>query len=307
MESHSRIVLITGGSGLLGKALTSTLQAAGYRVRWLVRNPSAAALPAGVEAFRWSVTEQHVDPASLTDVFAVVHLAGENVGEGRWTPWRKQRILDSRIKGTEVLSRALDQHGTSVRVVLAASATGFYGPHAPHEIQTESSAAGTDFLAQVTQAWESATARLGQGRRLVQFRIGVVLSRDGGALPKMAKPIRLGAGAALGSGEQMMSWIHIGDLCRMFRFGLEHDTLSGICNAVSPEAVSNKQFTRILARHLHRPLLLPPVPAFVLRLALGEMSTIVLDGCAVSPARIQQSGFDFEFPTTEEAVRDLVD
>lgn len=306
MSAEISNVVITGGSGLVGKALTDMLIKAGYGVRWLVRNPQSKSIPAEVKAFRWSPSEGYCDPAVWTNTHTLIHLAGENVGAGRWTADRKKKILDSRVEGTQVLKQALDQHGAGVQTVIAASATGYYGNQPAGTLLSEDAPQGDDFLSHVTAAWEAETAKLGLGRRLVQLRIGVVLSPSGGALEKMAAPVRLVMGAPLGSGEQMMSWIHIHDLCRMILFGMEHVEMAGMYNAVAPQAVSNRLFTRALAKALHKPLWLPPVPAFVLRLILGEMSAIVLDGASVDPSRILSAGFRFEYDALDRALEDLL-
>ena len=290
---------------MLGSHLTRFLLKKGCEVVWLVRDPAKVHFT-GVKAFRWSLHEDFIDPAALDQVDAVVHLAGANVGESRWTAKRKKEILESRTQGTALLARALDTIPNQVRVVVSASATGFYGNHPAGMVMQEIAPPGQDFLASVTAAWESAAARLKSAeRRLVMLRLGVVLSTEGGAVPKLALPIRLMAGAPVGSGKQMISWIHAEDACAMVAFAIENHSLQGICNAAAPEAVSNTDFTRALARSLRKPLWLPNVPAFMLRLLLGEMSDVVLGGVAVSSEKIQQAGFHFSFPSLTLALSDL--
>jgi len=299
-------VLITGGSGLLGKRLTALLQEHGHHVRWLVRNPSGANLPSGVAAFRWSLNNGYVDPAALIETDAIIHLAGENVGGGRWTAARKKSIMDSRVDGTRALARALNTPN-KVRTIVAASASGFYGNQPLTNPVTETSSAGNDFLANVCRSWEKEEDEMASAtRRLVKFRIGVVLSTEGGALQRLAMPVRFGVGTVLGSGNQAISWIHIDDLCRMFLFALTNPELSGVYNAASPDPVDFRGFTHALAKQLRRPLWLPSVPAFVLRTGLGEMSSIILEGVALSVKKIQESGFTFRYPSLSEALADLL-
>lgn len=305
MSSNPGRVLITGASGLLGTHLTRSLNHKGYDVVWLVRDPSKIRVP-GVRAFRWSPDDEFIDPAAFEQVDAVVHLAGANVGESRWTPKRKKEILESRTLGTALLAKTLGTISNQVRVVVSASATGYYGNHPAGMVMQEIAPPGQDFLAGVTAAWESAAARLKSAeRRLVMLRLGVVLSMAGGAVPKLALPIRLMVGAPVGSGKQMISWIHLEDACALILFAIENQSMQGVYNAAAPEAVSNADFTHALARVLHKPLWLPNVPAFMLRLLLGEMAEMVLGGVAVSSEKVQQSGFHFSFPNLTIALHNL--
>lgn len=295
-------ILITGGSGLIGQHLSRLLQQNGHRVSWLVRKPVAGPIP----SYRWSPDQSYVDESAFRENEVLIHLAGENVGQSRWTGKRKQQILESRTKGTQLLTETLSRIQHSIKTVICASATGYYG-NSTDKLFTETSEAGNDFLAVVTQQWESAAKGFEiPGVRVVTFRIGVVLSKDGGAIPQLIRPIKWFIGAPIGSGRQILSWIHIDDLCNMFFKAITDQGIKGIYNAVAPAPADNATITRLIARILHRPLILPPVPGFVLKLLLGEMSVIVTDGAKVSSEKIQQTGFKFMFPQAEEALKDIL-
>lgn len=301
-SGNIRTILITGGSGLIGKRLTEILTKQGYAVQWLTREPDQAP----VKAFRWSIDEHYIDPEALREADVIIHLAGENVGGGRWTSGRRKKILNSRTESCALLCRALAEYDHHVQVVVAASATGFYGTH-PIGVQEEDASPGRDFLAVVTQEWEKAQQTFEVlVPRLVTIRIGVVLSESGGALEKLVMPVRNYFGAVLGSGNQLMSWIHIEDLSNVFLQAIFSSEMSGIYNAVAPDVVSNKQFTEKIAKILERSLWLPPVPGFALKLLLGKMSDMVLGGAHVSCKKLLNTGFKFKFNTLEPALRNLL-
>jgi len=296
-------ILITGGSGFIGRRLTAILKSRGHQVSWLVRNPDVAP----EKAYRWSVKDHYVDPKALLEAEVLIHLAGENVAEKRWTKSRKKEILESRTDGTRLLVNHLSKHPHKIKTVVCASASGYYGNGGPDDLFTEQSRPGNDFLAEVTKKWEDeAVGFESAGIRLVTLRIGVVLSLDGGALPKLTLPVKFFAGAPLGTGKQYMSWIHIDDLCNMFAKATEDQSMTGIYNAVAPQPVDNKTMTRLIAGRLHRPLFLPAVPASVLHLVLGEMAIIVTGGAKLSSGKIEQTGFEFTFPDPESALKDIL-
>jgi len=233
-------------------------------------------------------------------------LAGANVGEGKWTATRKQELLASRVDSLRLLHRELATPGHRVRVVLSASAIGLYGNTGEALVTEDTPPVGHDLLGELTQAWEHATAPLtALGLRVVVPRIGVVLSPAGGALPAMAGPVKRGFGAPLGSGQQWISWIHIEDLCRLFLAMLTDDAWQGPYNAVAPSPATNATFTTVLAQVLHRPLLLPKIPAFVLQVAMGEQSEMVLTGKRVSAAKVLAHDFTFQYPNLREALQAL--
>ena len=282
-------VAVTGATGLVGTALTELLKNEGWNVSRIVRqNKSQAA------DVLWNPESGVIDIGGLENHDAVIHLAGENIASGRWTPARKERIRDSRVKGTQLLAQTLAKLKTPPKVLVSASAIGYYGDRSA-EIMTEQSPAGVGFLPEVCQAWERATEpAAAKGIRVACMRTGIVLSTRGGALAKMLPPFRLGAGGNLGSGGQYMSWISLRDLCRAFVFTLHGDSLTGPVNAVAPTPVTNAEFTKALGGALHRPTLCP-VPAFGARLAFGEMAdALLLASTRVVPKRLQDSGFQFD-------------
>lgn len=252
----------------------------------------------------WNVEKGMIEEDAFDGVDAVVHLAGAGVADQRWTKKRKQEILESRTKSTALLAHHLENY-PRVKAVVSASAIGYYGFGLTDKEYTEESNPGTDFLASVVSAWEGEVDKI-QNKRVVKMRVGIVLSEKGGALKEMMKPIQWGVGAQLGTGKQYMSWIHLDDLCRMFMRAVEDQTMRGAYNATGPYAVTNKELTRALAKALHKPLWLPPVPKFVLKIVVGEMADIVLNGSIVSSKKIQQAGFTFQFNSLEEALNDLL-
>lgn len=295
-------VLITGGTGLVGTRLSELLVDAGHEVALLSREPAHGVR---YRTFRWSPAAGTIDPAAVLYADAIVNLAGANVGEGRWTDARKHELLSSRLDGLAVLRRELAQPGHRVQTVLSASAIGLYG-NTGDRLATEDTPPATDFLADLAHQWELAAAPIAAlGIRLVTPRIGIVLSTQGGALLPLARTVRLGLGAPIGSGQQYLSWIHIDDLCRLFIAMLTEDAWQGPYNAVAPYPATNEAFTEVLAEVLHRPLLLPTVPAFALKLALGEQSEMVLAGQRVSDAKVLARGFKFEFPVLRGALKAL--
>ena len=294
-------ILITGGTGLVGTRLAAVLTQAGHHVALLSRTPS---LGSSYRTFQWDPAAGTIDPAAVPFADAIVNLAGANVGEGKWTAARKQELLASRVNGLTLLHRELAQPGHHVHTVLSASAIGLYGNTSDALVTEDTPPVGHDLLADLTQAWEQTAAPLATlGLRVVVPRIGVVLSAAGGALPAMAGPIKLGFGAPLGSGQQWVSWIHVDDLCRLFLAMLTDDAWQGPYNAVAPHPVTNGVLTTALAEVLHRPLLLPKIPAFVLQLAMGEQSEMVLTGKRVSAAKVLAQGFTFQYPALREALQ----
>ena len=304
MSESNKSVLITGGSGLLGTALTELLLQKGYQVSHVGRSPSLGK----VKCYRWSVREKFVDPKALVGVDTVIHLAGAGVAEKRWTPERKKEILDSRTQSSELLFETLKSSPNQVRTVISATAIGYYGLTTLDQWCTEGSPAGNDFLATVTKAWEDAIKPVETlGKRLVMMRIGVVLSNRGGALMDMTTPVKWGVGAPLGSGKQWVSWIHVDDLCGMFLRAIEQASMTGAYNAVAPNPVTNRELNKAIAQAMHRPLILPPVPEFVLKIMLGEMTQIIVNGARVSCDKIKSTGFEFTCMDAASAVKKLLE
>ncbi|HEV8335836.1 MAG TPA: TIGR01777 family oxidoreductase [Candidatus Polarisedimenticolia bacterium] len=296
-------VLISGSSGLVGSALRQSLAAAGDEAIRLIRPGAKAEGP----SVSWDPEAGRLDAAALEGLDAVVHLAGENIAEGRWTEAKKRRIRRSRVEGTRLLSEALVSLARPPRVLLSASAIGYYGDRGA-EVLTENSPPGSGFLPEVCQAWEKATeAAARKGIRVVCARFGVILSPAGGALKKMLVPFRLGMGGVVGSGDQQMSWISLQDAVGAIQHALRTEALSGPLNTVAPQPVTNRAFTRVLASVLSRPAVFP-VPAFAIRLLFGEMGdAALLASVRVKPERLQASGYRYRHSDLETALRDLLD
>ncbi len=295
-------VAVTGSSGLIGSALVPFLTTGGHRVFRVVRG-----VVPGADCIRWDPAGTGVrDAALLEGLDAVVHLAGENIGAGRWTERRKGEIRRSRVEGTRRLVEAFGKLTRPPKVLVVASAIGFYGDRGG-EALTEESPPGGDFLAQVCREWEAAAAEAAKlGMRVVSPRFGVVLSPAGGALQKLLLPFRLGAGGRVGSGEQYWSWIVQDDVVAVIQHAVVTEALAGPVNAVAPTPVTNAEFTRVLARVLRRPAIVP-LPAFAARLMLGEMAdALLLASARVVPKRLQETGYAFRYPELEGALRHLL-
>jgi uncharacterized protein (TIGR01777 family) len=291
-------VLISGGSGLVGAALTSALRADGHTVCCLVR-PGGKALAGDV---RWNPLSALVDVPAMEGFNAIVNLNGASIAGGRWTSKRKTILRSSRVDSTRVLVDALSHLKQQPHVFVCASATGYYGNRGD-EVLTESSDYGNDFLAILCRAWEGEAARAASfGIRTVIARFGIILSAEGGALPRMLTPFKFGAGGRLGSGKQWMSWIVLEDAVRVLRAAIDDTRWNGAVNVVSPEPVRNSDFTRVLASVLHR-LAIFPAPALALRLALGEMAdALLLASQRVQPDRLLQYGYAFRYEHLEQAL-----
>lgn len=299
-----KTILITGGTGLVGSRLSQLLLAKNYQVRFLSRNKQQ--IP-NIEVFEWDIKEGYIDPAAFEGVESIVHLAGAGVADKAWSEARKKVILESRTQSTSLLNKYLKDLTPKPKSFISASAIGLYGLDTGETLLKENAPAGSDFLANVTRAWEDEVEQITQiGLRTAKLRIGIVLSEKGGALEKIAQPIRFGLGAALGSGKQYLSWIHIDDLCRMFIHAIENEEVKGAYNAVASKPVDNALFSKITAKVLNRPFFLPNVPRFVLKTMLGEMANIVLGGNKVSNEKIKASNFEFKFDELEPALRDLL-
>ena len=299
-ERGSACIAITGASGLIGSALSRALLRDGYEVHPLVRTPHGA--PGEIP---WDPAAGQIDGAALEGFDAVIHLAGENIGQ-RWTPAVRERILESRVQGTQLLAGALASLRHPPEVLVSASAVGYYGDCGDQPLD-ESAPAGDDFLAEVTQAWEAAAKPAADaGIRVVHPRSGMVLSPHGGALARMLPPFRFGVGGRMGHGRQWTSWIALDDEIAAIRFLVDTPTLAGPVNVTSPRPVTNAEFTRVLGRVLGRPTLFT-VPAAALRLAFGEMADrTILASQRARPARLLDAGFHFRHPRLEDGLRALL-
>ena len=303
-------ILVSGSSGLVGAALVGRLREEGHDVAALVRQDTPAAQrgpegPASHRAVLWNPATGLLD-SSAEGADAVVHLAGASIADGRWTAARKQTLRDSRVPATRKLVAALSRLRRPPKVFVAASAIGYYGNRGEEEL-SESSAPGTEFLAQLARDWETESSRAAElGARVVILRFGIILAKQGGALPQMLLPFRLGIGGRLGGGQQWMSWVALADVLGMLQYALGTNLVSGAVNAVAPRPVRNTEFTQALAHVLHRPAILP-APAFALRLALGEMAdALLLASIRVVPSKLQQLGYTFAQPELMPALASIL-
>ena len=292
-------VAVSGASGLIGAALIASLEAGGHRAIPLVRRAPSP----GEDALRWDPASGAITPAGPSVADAIVHLAGDSIMGLRWTADKKRRIRESRTIATRLLVQTLTRLAKPPAVLVCASGVGYYGSRGD-EVLSEESRPGTGFLADLAREWEAATATaIAQGIRVVNLRLGVVLSAHGGALAKMLPPFRVGLGGVIGDGAQWMSWIALDDVIGAIRHALTTDALRGPLNVVAPAPVTNAEFTRTLGRALGRPTLVP-LPAFAARLALGQMADeLLLASQRVVPARLQASGYRFRYPTLDDALR----
>lgn len=294
-------VLIFGGSGFVGQQLAKRLLRSDYHV--LIPSRNQQQLPYG-EVLPYSIEQIGAVLAACKENYAIINLAGESINSGRWTPQRKQLILESRIRLTNAITEAIAKTPQKPNVLINASAVGFYG-YSETQTFDEASGAGDGFLAEVTKEWEKAAFQATPFTRVVTARFGVVLGREGGALPRMVLPYRFLAGGRVGSGQQWVSWIHIDDVVGLLAHCLQDETVSGAVNVTAPHPVTMDHFGRIIGSVLNRPHWIP-APSFALQLLLGEMSEIVLQGQKVIPQVARDHGYSFEFPTVEKALADLL-
>ena len=295
-------ILITGASGLIGNALQKSFAEKDYEMLLAGRKKSAKPNEIEWDAERGFAEE---DLPRLDALDAIVHLAGENVA-GRWTDDKKRRLMDSRVHGTRNIVEMIDKLREKPKVLISASAIGIYGDR-NDEILSEESAAGVTFLAEIGKNWEAEAVKAEDfGVRVARLRIGIVLSKDGGALSQMITPFKFGLGGTIGSGKQWMSWIALEDVVRIVNFALENENLNGAINTVAPNPVKNEEFTDALGAMLHRPTILP-IPAFAVNLAFGEMgNSLLLGSTRVVPKKLEESGFEFQFPDLKSALEQAI-
>ena len=298
--------IIPGGTGLIGRPLAAALVSAGHEVIVLSRHPARIhGLPPQVRLEGWDARSADGWGKLADGAGAIVNLAGENIGDGRWTAERKKKIVESRVHAGQAVLEAVRAASVKPQVVVQGSAVGYYGPHGDEAID-EDAPAGDDFPARVAIDWEAATEPVeAVGVRWVVVRSGVVFAREGGAFPRLALPFRLFAGGPLGSGRQWLSWIHLVDEVRGLQFLIENRAASGPVNLTAPEPLTNRNLARIMGRVMRRPAVFP-VPAPLLRLMFGEMATVLLDGQRVIPRRLDQMGFRFTYPDATAALRELL-
>ena len=302
-------VLITGGTGMVGQALSNYLLEKGYEVIVLSRSEKRSSR-LHLSYALWDLDKQYVDPAAIQKADIIVHLAGESVATKRWTKKRKEQIVQSRVQSGALLVKALQENKHQVKTVIAASAIGWYGPDNTHSLQNgfvETDTPDDTYLGTTCQQWEQSVQAIAtMGIRLVTLRIGIVFNKRGGALAEFIKPAQFGLATILGPGTQIMSWIHQMDLCKMILFAAGNESVKGVYNAVAPSPAANKQIVEMVAEKLFPIQLSVKVPVFILKIMLGEMSIEVLKSANVSSKKIQAAGFEFEFPTLETALTQLL-
>lgn len=300
MEVMGLKIVVAGGTGFIGRRLVNAYVQNNAEVI-LISRSGTTKQQRGVQCIAWDQIERNLNRFEGCD--AIVNLAGESINQ-RWTNKAKHRILHSRIEASQRIAQLVDQLMTKPKCVINGSAMSIYGASNTERFDEMSSARGSGFLEQVIEAWEAAADQI-KGTRLIKLRVGLVLGKGGGSLPLMMMPYRLGVGGRVGKGTQWMSWIHVDDIVRLIQFCIDHDSIHGVVNATAPNPVTNDQFGRELGRAMRRPHYFP-VPAFMLKLVLGEMSTLVLEGQQVVPRVLLDNGFEFSFPYVDEALRDII-
>lgn len=302
-------VLITGGTGLIGSAITKALLEKNYEVIILTRDPGKYQSKDAISYAKWDIENQFIDAKALAKGDYIIHLAGANVGDKRWTAKRKKEIVDSRVKSCDLLVKALKENNNKVKAFISASAIGWYGPDkfSNNEKFIETDPAYSDFLGQTCLQWEKSIDPIAQlNKRLVKLRTGIVLSNEGGAYPEFKRPLQFGIAAILSKGRQVVSWIHIDDLVRTYIYAIENEKMNGAYNAVAPQPVTNKHLTLEIAKAIKKSLFIPVhVPAFVLQIVLGEMSIEVLKSATVSCKKLQDERFTFLYPSMQAAIHQL--
>jgi uncharacterized protein (TIGR01777 family) len=296
-------VLITGASGLVGSYLSKKLIEKGYHVAILGRKSEKDTT---LQKFSWNIEKNEIDENAFENVDYIIHLAGANIGDRRWTVKRKKEILDSRIKSAQLIFQKISENKQHLKAFITASAIGYYGAITSDKIFVETDNASDDFLGETCRLWENAANNFeGLGIRTVKIRTGIVLTNQGGALAKMMTPVKVGLGASIGSGKQFMPWIHIDDLCNIYIKALEDNNMHGAYNAVAPEHKTNSEFSETLTKVLKKAVWVPIVPAIIVRIIFGKMAELVLNGSRVSSNKLIKEGFQFKFPDLSSALADL--
>jgi uncharacterized protein (TIGR01777 family) len=295
-------VLITGGNGLIGKHVTQALLKQGHKVSHLSRNKAEIN---GVKTYLWNVPERQIDKHCLDGVDTIIHLAGASMDDKRWTTERKQEIISSRTESIQLIYKLLKESSMGVTTIISASGVAYYGSQG-NEVIPENSKAAQDFLGTCCMEWEAAVDE-GKtlGLRIVKYRTGVVLTIEGGALPALAKPVKSGIGAVIGSGNQWIPWIHLQDVVDLYLLAVNDQTIAGVFNQTAPEPVTNRQMTEALASQFKKSLWMPAIPAFVLRMIMGEMSAFVLNSTKAVPQALSHENYTFKYATLTKALGEL--
>jgi uncharacterized protein len=303
-------VLITGGTGLIGQALTKELLTKGYEVIILTRDAGNKKATKSLSYASWDLRKQTIDKTALQKANYIVHLAGANVGQGRWTEKRKKEIIESRTYSAALLIKALREVPNNVKAIFSSSAIGWYGPDpiVPNPKPfVETDPHDDSFLGNTCYKWEAGILPVMElNKRVVIFRTGIVLSNEGGAFVEFEKPLKFGIASILGNGKQVVSWIHIKDIAGLYIYAIENEKLSGIYNAVTPQPVSNKKLIQTMAKEKGGLAMSASVPAFILKTMFGEMSVEVLKSATVSNKKIEEAGYSFLFPSIEAAIKNLM-
>jgi uncharacterized protein (TIGR01777 family) len=301
-----KTVLITGGSGMIGRRLSELLIEKGYEVIWLSRERY---IKADIPRYRWNLLTGDIDDDALEEADVIIHLAGVGIAEGKWTEARKRMIVGSRVRSAQLLLDKLKSMDTKVDAFITASAVGYYGSVTTDKIFTEEDEYdATDFLGVTCHNWEEQAKQFTTdlGVRSVSIRTGVVLSKSSELIKKAVLPTRFWLAAPLGKGSQYINWIHIDDLCQIYIKAIEDESMQGAYNAVAPEDNTNAQFMKTIADLLHKPMFMPRIPEFVFKLFLGEASQIILEGSRISSQKIQDAGYDFKYTTLHQALKDIL-
>lgn len=299
-------ILISGGSGLIGRHLCKKLKEKGYNVAILSRTKQPNN-NSDIQIYTWNLDKKEIEKKALETADYIIHLAGANIWDKRWTTTRKQLIIDSRVKTGQLIFDKIKENKHKLKAFISASAVGYYGAITSDKIFSETDPPADDFLGETCRQWEQSADRFEElGVRTVKIRTAPVLTKQGGALAKMITPVKMGIGSAIGNGKQYLPWIHINDLCGIYIKAIEDMQMNGAYNAVAPDHRVNEDFIRTLARVLKKPFWFPNIPAIAMKIIFGRMSEVVLKGSRVSSDKIRKAGYIFQFPDLENALTDLV-
>ncbi len=297
-------VLITGGSGLVGRHLSMKLKDKGYKVSLLSRSPGKNS---GIKSYFWDPGKDEINHTAITEADFIVHLAGSGIGDKRWTSARKKDIIDSRVKTADLIRKTARDKGKRLKAFITISGSNYYGTLTSERIFSETDPPADDFLGEVCRLWEEAADRFsGVGDRVVKIRTGIVLARKAGVLSRILTPVRLGIGSPIGSGKQYVPWIHMDDLCNIFIKAIEDQNMKGAYNAAAPQDITNSDLMGSLAHQLGKPFWFPAIPTFIMKMMFGEMAGILLEGSRISSEKIRAAGFNFRFPELKDALEDLL-
>lgn len=301
-----KTILITGGSGLIGRKLSDLFIEKGYKVIWLSRKRF---LEANIPQYRWDYQSREIDLEAVEQADIIIHLAGYNLGEGYWTKERKQRIVESRVLTSKLLLESLKKINKKPDLFISSSAIGYYGMHTDNKIYNENDLpARNDFLSQTCKKWEERAFCFKEEEdiRTVVLRTSFVISGQSPALKKIMFPVRFGLGAPMGSGKQYFNWIHLDDLCGLYIKAVEDDKMEGVYNAVSPDQITNIEFMSILSKEMNSPFIMPKIPAFLIRIIMGEAAGMILEGSQVSSQKVIDAGFKFKYDSISKAIEESI-